>query len=142
VPKVVIAWPFERQARHSGERAVSTAAFPKHYRLTKRMSIHPFLVSGRALKSRHFLLHYRPRRQKKRNAPAPGWGWSLPSAFASLGGSKSGQRLAESSSACCVPRLRSRDFVLRLAAKPLPLDRRALAEEIRGLLSKTISPER
>jgi len=39
-------------------------------------------------------------------------------------------------------RLPARDLVLRLAVKPKPLDRRALAEEIRGLLGKMISPER
>lgn len=39
-------------------------------------------------------------------------------------------------------RLPSRDLVLRLSSKPVPLDRRALAEEIRGLLTKMISPER
>jgi ribonuclease P protein component len=38
--------------------------------------------------------------------------------------------------------LPSRDLILRLASKPVPLDRRALAEEIRGLLSRIISPER
>ncbi len=39
-------------------------------------------------------------------------------------------------------RLPSRDFILRLAAKPKPLDRQALAEEIKKLLGKVISPER
>lgn len=39
-------------------------------------------------------------------------------------------------------RLPSRDLILRLAVKPRVLDRRVLAEEIRGLLEKTISPER
>ena len=39
-------------------------------------------------------------------------------------------------------RLRAYDFVLRLSTKPVPLDRRVLAEEIRGLLGKMISPER
>jgi ribonuclease P protein component len=38
--------------------------------------------------------------------------------------------------------LSSRDFILRLAAKPKTLDRQALAEEIKGLLSKMMSPER
>ena len=39
-------------------------------------------------------------------------------------------------------RLPSRDLILRLAVKPAKLDRRALAEEIQGLLDKMISPER
>ena len=39
-------------------------------------------------------------------------------------------------------RLPSRDLILRLAVKPKTLDRQALAEEIRGLLAKMISPER
>jgi hypothetical protein len=38
--------------------------------------------------------------------------------------------------------LSSRDFILRLAAKPKTLDRQALAEEIKGLLGKMTSPER
>jgi len=36
-------------------------------------------------------------------------------------------------------RLPSRDLILRLAAKPEVLDRRALAQEIRGLLGKIIT---
>lgn len=39
-------------------------------------------------------------------------------------------------------RLRSCDLVMRLATRPLPLDRRALAQEIEGLLSKMISTDR
>ena len=39
-------------------------------------------------------------------------------------------------------KLLSRDLILRLAAKPDALDRRALAQEIQGLLGKMISPER
>jgi ribonuclease P protein component len=35
-------------------------------------------------------------------------------------------------------RLPSRDFILRLAVRPKPLDRRALAEEIQNLLGKMI----
>ena len=39
-------------------------------------------------------------------------------------------------------RLPSRDLILRLAARPEPLDRRALADEIWKLLEKMITPER
>jgi hypothetical protein len=39
-------------------------------------------------------------------------------------------------------RLRSCDLVMRLAVKPSPLDRRALAHEIEGLLSKMMSTDR
>ncbi len=39
-------------------------------------------------------------------------------------------------------RLPSRDLILRLAVRPKPLDRRALAEEIRELLGKMTTPER
>ena len=38
--------------------------------------------------------------------------------------------------------LPSRDLILRLANKPKLLDRRALGDEIQGLLGKIISPER
>jgi len=38
--------------------------------------------------------------------------------------------------------LPSRDLILRLANKPKNLDRRALADEIKGLLGKMNSPER
>ena len=39
-------------------------------------------------------------------------------------------------------RLPSRDLILRLVARPEPLDRRALADEIRRLLEKMSTPER
>jgi len=39
-------------------------------------------------------------------------------------------------------RLRSNDFVLRLATKPLTLDRQALAQEICGLMRKLTLPQR
>jgi len=39
----------------------------------------------------------------------------------------------------CLP---ARDLILRLAVRPKPLDRRALAEEIRALLGKLTPPER
>jgi len=39
-------------------------------------------------------------------------------------------------------KLPSRDLILRLASKPQLLDRRALGNEIQGLLGRMISPEK
>ncbi len=52
------------------------------------------------------------------------------------------KRLARENFRLLRGQLSSRDFILRLAAKPKTLDRQALAEEIKGLLGKMTSPER
>ena len=125
-----------------GERQESSAAFPKHYRLTKTDEFSSVFGFRKAIRSRHFLLHYR-----------------LCAAEEVMTGARLGvvvakrllrrsvdrnlvKRLARENFRILRCRLLARDFVLRLSTKPVPLDRRVLAEEIRGLLGKMISPER
>jgi len=71
----------------AGNPAVSAAAFPKHYRLIKTDEYSSVFGFRKALKSRHFLLHYRPRSAEE--SPGArlglvvakrGLAWSSPSA--------------------------------------------------------------
>ncbi|MFZ4535875.1 ribonuclease P protein component [Propionivibrio sp.] len=125
----------------AGEREVSVTAFPKYYRLTKTDEYSSVFGFRKALKSTHFLLHYRLR------AAEEGAGARLGLVVAKRLLRRSVdrnliRRLARENFRMMRCRLPSRDLILRLAAKPQTLDRRVLAEEIRGLLGKMISPER
>lgn len=127
--------------RRTGERQASAAAFPKQYRLTRTDEFSSVFGFRRALKSRHFLLHYRVR------AAEEGDGARLGVVVAKRLLKRAVdrnlvKRLGREHFRLLRQRLPARDLVLRLAVKPKPLDRRALAEEIRGLLGKMISPER
>lgn len=125
----------------AGKCEVSAAAFPKHYRLTKTDEFSSVFGFRRALKSPHFLLHYRLRTVEE----VAGARLGLVVAKRLLKRSVDRnlvKRLARENFRLLRCRLPSRDFILRLAAKPKPLDRQALAEEIKGLLGKVISPER
>lgn len=127
--------------RRTGERQASAAAFPKQYRLTRTDEFSSVFGFRRALKSRHFLLHYRVR------AAEEGDGARLGVVVAKRLLKRAVdrnlvKRLGREHFRLLRQRLPARDLVLRLAVKPKPLDRRALAEEIQGLLGKMISPER
>jgi len=116
----------------AGERQPTVAGFPKYYRLTKTDEFSSVFGFRKALKSKHFLLHYRLRT----DVEVPG---------ARLGLVVAKRFLRRSVDRNLIRRLArelpSRDLILRLAAKPVALDRRALAQEIRGLLGKIITPE-
>ena len=119
----------------------NSAAFPKHYRLTKTDEFSSVFGFRKALKSRHFLLHYRTRSSDE----AVGARLGLVVAKRLLRRSVDRnlvRRLAREAFRLLRDRLPSRDVILRLSAKPAQLDRRALAEEMRNLLAKMISPER
>jgi ribonuclease P protein component len=125
----------------AGKREDLSAAFPKHYRLTKTDEFSSVFGFRRALKSPHFLLHYRLRTIDE----AVGARLGLVVAKRLLRRSVDRnlvKRLARENFRLLRYQLSSRDFILRLAAKPKTLDRQALAEEIKGLLSKMMSPER
>jgi ribonuclease P protein component len=125
----------------AGERRVSAAAFPKHYRLTKTDEFSSVFGFRRALKSSHFLLHYRLRTAEE----VVGARLGLVVAKRLLRRSVDRnllRRLARENFRLMRCRLPSRDFILRLAVKPKTLDRQALAEEIQSLLGKMTSPER
>ena len=128
-----------RQA--AGERLVTSFAFPKNYRLTKTDDYSSVFGFRKALKSPHFLLHYRLRAAEE----VAGARLGLVVAKRLLRRSVDRnliRRLAREHFRLMRCQLPSRDLILRLAAKPKALDRRVLAEEIRALLGKMISPER
>ena len=124
----------------TGERLLVASVFPKYYRLTKTDEFSSVFGFRRALKSRHFLLHYRLRAADE----AVGARLGLVVAKRLLRRSVDRnliRRLARENFRLIRSRLSSRDLILRLAAKPEALDRRILAQEIRGLLGKMISSE-
>lgn len=122
-------------------------AFPKLYRLTKTDEFSSVFGFRRALKSRHFLLHYRLRTSGEAAASADVPAEIIP-AGARLGLVVAKRLLKRSVDRNLIKRLcrenfrllrcrlPARDLILRLAAKPKPLDRQALGEEIRALLNK------
>ena len=124
-----------------GERAVSINAFPKKYRLTKTDEYSSVFGFRRALKSPHFLLHYRLRGVDEEVGARLGLVVAKRFLRRSVDRNLI-RRLARESFRLIRCQLSSRDFILRLAAKPVALDRQILAQEIRGLLGKMISPER
>ena len=119
--------------------AVVSAAFPKHYRLLKTDEYSSVFGFRKALKSRHFLLHYRPREAGE--TPGARLGLVVAKRFLRRSVDRNlVKRLARENFRQLRARLRSNDFVLRLATKPKPLERQVLASEIQRLLSKMISP--
>ena len=124
----------------TGERP-ATKAFPKRYRLTKTDEFSSVFGFRKALKSPHFLLHYRLRAAEE--VAGARLGLVVAKRFLKRSVDRNLiRRLAREHFRIVRSQLPSRDLILRLASKPVPLDRRALAEEIRGLLSRIISPER
>jgi ribonuclease P protein component len=125
----------------AGLRAVSTAAFPKRYRLIKTDEYSSVFGFRRVLKSRHFLLHYRPRSPEE--VPGARLGLVVAKRFLRRSVDRNlVRRLAREQFRLMRACLRSSDFVLRLAVRPPVLDRQAMAQEIRGLLSKAALPPR
>lgn len=93
------------------------------------------------MKSRHFLLHYRVRSADEEAIARLGLVVAKRLLRRSVDRNLV-KRLAREHFRLLRPRLPARDYVLRLANRPNPLDRRALAEEIRALLKKMLSSER
>jgi len=125
----------------TGERSATIAAFPKRYRLTKTDEFSSVFGFRKALKSPHFLLHYRLRAVEE--VAGARLGLVVAKRFLKRSVDRNLiRRLAREHFRIVRSQLPSRDLILRLASKPVPLDRRALAEEIRGLLGRIISPER
>jgi ribonuclease P protein component len=120
----------------AGKGRIRPAGFPKSHRLTKTDEFSSVFSFRKALRSTTFLLHYRPR------------------GIEQAGGARLGLVVAKRFLRRSVDRnlirrvireafrkkhsdLPFNDFIVRLAVKPaLPLDRSALAEEIRRLLEK------
>jgi ribonuclease P protein component len=125
----------------AGERRFSASTFPKRYRLTKTDEYSSVFGFRKALKSPHFLLHYRIRTAEE--AAGARLGLVVAKRFLHRSVDRNLiRRLAREHFRMLRCRLPSLDLILRLAAKPKALDRRVLAEEIRELLGKMTSPER
>jgi len=125
----------------TGDLAPASATFPKHYRLIKTDEYSSVFGFRRALKSRHFLLHYRPRGVDEVSGAR--LGLVVAKRFLRRSVDRNlVRRLAREQFRLMRAELRSSDFVLRLAVKPSALDRQAMAQEIHALLSKATSPQR
>jgi len=116
------------------------AGFPKQYRLLRKDEYGAVFAFRRALKSRHFLLHYRP--HEAAEAAGARLGLVVAKRFVRRSVDRNLlRRLAREEFRLLRADLSSSDLVLRLAVKPSALDRQAMAEEIRRLLRKLISPQ-
>lgn len=119
------------------------STFPKHYRLTKTDEFSSVFSFRKVLRSPHFLLHYRVRAVEE--AQGARLGLVVAKRFLRRSVDRNLiRRLAREHFRLLRHRLKPRDFILRLSAKPNPLnplDRRAIAQEIRGLLNKATLPE-
>lgn len=133
--------PVGPAAANSATGKTAQTGFPKRYRLTKTDEFSSVFGFRKALKSRLFLLHYRLRSGDEVSGARLGLVVGKRLLRRSVDRNLV-RRLARERFRMLRAELPSRDLVLRLAAKPLPLDRRALAEEIDGLLRKLIRPLR
>lgn len=115
--------------------------FPKRYRLTKTDEYSSVFGFRRAVKSPHFLLHYRSRAATEEATAR--LGIVVPKRLVKAAVRRNLiKRIAREQFRLLRAGLPARDLVLRLAAKCQSLDRRALADEIRGLLLKLGAPAR
>ncbi len=111
------------------------------YRLTKTDDYSSVFGFRKAIRSRHFLLHYRSRAVDE--APYARLGLIIAKRQLKRAVDRNlVRRLIREHFRLLRPQLPARDLVFRLANRPEALDRRALATEIRGLLVKLISPVR
>ena len=109
--------------------------FPRQYRLTKTDEYSSVFGFRKALKSRHFLLHYRTRSAAEDSGARLGLVIAKRLLRRAVDRNLI-RRLARESFRLMRSDLKSKDLVLRLAKRPAVLDRRALREEIHGLLAK------
>jgi len=124
----------------ASDRQVAAAGFPKYCRLLKTDEYSSVFGFRKALKSQHFLLHYRPRAVAEKSGAR--LGLVVAKRFLRRSVDRNlVKRLGRESFRLLHTRLRSSDLVLRLAVKPKALDRRALALEIQRLLGKMMVPE-
>lgn len=138
VPRAVTAWPSEIKQEAGGAKR---AGFPRRYRLTKTDEFSSVFGFRKALKTRHFLLHYRIRAEGE--APGARLGLVVAKRFLPRSVDRNlVRRLARERFRTTRSSLPSRDLILRLGARPEKLDRRALAKEIQDLLDRIISAER
>jgi ribonuclease P protein component len=124
----------------------SSFGFPKRFRLTKTDEYSSVFGFRSTVRSSHFLLHYRPRAQEGELRPAgltARLGVVVPKRFLKAAVRRNlVKRLGREQFRLLRAQLPQNDLILRLAVKPLVLDRKALAEEIRKLFLKLKAPRR
>jgi len=120
-----------------GKGRIRPAVFPKSHRLTKTDEFSSVFSFRKALRSTTFLLHYRPRGIEQ--AGGARLGLVVAKRFLRRSVDRNLiRRLIREAFRTKQYDLPAHDLIVRLAVKPaLPLDRNALAEEIRRLLEKT-----
>ena len=117
------------------------ASYPRRYRLTKTDEFSSVFGFRKALRSPHFLLHWRTRTVAEAQNPRLGLVVAkklLPRAV----DRNLIRRLTREHFRLLRQGLPARDLILRLANRPAELDRKLLAAEIRGLLGKLMEPIR
>ncbi|WP_319242088.1 ribonuclease P protein component [uncultured Propionivibrio sp.] len=120
---------------------MTRATFPRHYRLTKTDEFSSVFGFRKAVKSRHFLLHYRPQTESEKTGPRLGLVVAKRLLRRSVDRNLV-RRLARESFRQIRGQLVQRDLVLRLAVRPVELDRQALAEEMQSLFDKMSTTRR
>jgi ribonuclease P protein component len=129
-----------RETAVARERPSRAAAFPKSSRLLRSDEYASVLASRKALKSRHFLLHYRPHQAVEDSGARLGLVVAKRFLRRSVDRNLL-RRLAREQFRLLWTELACTDLVLRLAVKPSAIDRQAIAEEMRRLFCKLVSPQ-
>ena len=114
---------------------MTRANFPRQYRLTKTDEFSSVFGFRKALRSTHFLLHYRVQVVEETDSARLGVVVAKRLLRRSVDRNLV-RRLAREGFRQMREKLLSRDLVLRLATRPASLDRKILAAEIHGLLQK------
>ncbi|MDX9706178.1 MAG: ribonuclease P protein component [Azospira sp.] len=113
--------------------------FPRQYRLTGTDEYSSVFGFRRAVKSTHFLLHYRPRAAGEEAGKEAGarLGIVVPKRLLKAAVRRNlVKRIARECFRLLRHRLPAQDLILRLGTRFEALDRKAIAEEISGLLLK------
>ncbi|HQO29270.1 MAG TPA: ribonuclease P protein component [Accumulibacter sp.] len=114
---------------------VAANVFPKKYRLLKTDEYSSVFGFRSAVKSRHFLLHYRPCNGAEDGGAR--LGLVVAKRYVKRAVDRNLlRRLCRECFRLQRPHLPPYDFILRVACKPALIDRRAMAKEIRHLLNR------
>ena len=120
---------------------MTSTTFSRLYRLTKTDEFSSVFGFRKAIRSQHFLLHYRVHAATETSGARLGLVVAKRLLRRSVDRNLV-RRLARESFRKVRSDLQPRDFVLRLAVRPVPLDRKVLADEIRVLMKKMTAVQR
>ncbi|MCP5267609.1 MAG: ribonuclease P protein component [Zoogloeaceae bacterium] len=121
--------------------------FARRYRLTKTDEYSSVFGFRRAIKSTHFLLHYRPRAEdvvasESEQVIRARLGVVVPKKLLKAAVRRNLVKRLAREQFRQLPQLPAMDLVLRLAVRPRELERKALAKEIFELFLKLNAPKR